>query len=426
MRRVALCVAAVVLTALPARADRILYATANAQDNLSANRVDGFCLRGDGELAPTPTHRASVNGLLPRRLLVRNNAASGIAEVLYVAERDRVEAYAIKPGGGLDRIGTTRLLDQMIPRDLALSADNRILYVPQPLRNRVLSYPLNDDGSPKNIADDDPTLTCVQGQAASKYDNVIASGNRLYVSAPGTNRIEVFALAADGKIESGVINSDGTTGPALSGSTCLKAVRDTTPVTSVLSTRTRLQGARSILLNGNVLFVEERFVKRVSTFALTADGLFDPAVPVDKKQKDKLQQRRGRTAKDSGYDALLIFPPATVSPPPTALTLYGTQFFHGRIDAFAIPAGGQLPMRPDPPLKVKVRTKEDLKTSPVRMIAADATLYVAGGSLDRIQAYRIRTADGMLKSTTPFSRTDEQKGSFPNDVAIAVLSGNCD
>jgi hypothetical protein len=157
-------------------------------------------------------------------------------------------------------------------------------------------------------------------------------------------------------------------------------------------------------------------------------------------KKNKLQQRRGRSEKGNGYDALLIVPTADASAPPAASTLYGTQFFHGRIDAYTVPAGGMLPMRPNRPARVKVRTKDDLKTSPVRMTVDEgsdqaplrpATLYVAAGALDRVQAYRIDKADGMLKSTNgksptePFSETDEQTGSFPNDVAIAVLSGDC-
>src|ERR1043166_7640526 len=68
------------LVAVPARAGTmILYATAASQQ-----RVDGFCVRGDGGLAPTPAVMRATAGIEPRRLLV----AGGI---LYVAELNQVE-----------------------------------------------------------------------------------------------------------------------------------------------------------------------------------------------------------------------------------------------------------------------------------------------------------------------------------------------
>ncbi|MGH7894853.1 MAG: hypothetical protein ACREQL_09300, partial [Candidatus Binatia bacterium] len=155
--------------------------------------------------------------------------------------------------------------------------------------------------------------------------------------------------------------------------------------------------------------------------------------PQDNAMKNKFQQPRGRTDIGFGYDALLIVPAAGSSSSPAASTLYGTQFYNGRIDVFSL-SNGLLPMKGEaPPQKTRLKTPDDLKTSPVRFVADDATLYVAAGSLDRVQAYRIRKEDGMLKTVAgerhtaepPFSVTDEQDGSFPNDVAVATLSGDC-
>ena len=65
--------------------------------------------------------------------------------------------------------------------------------------------------------------------------------------------------------------------------------------------------------------------------------------------------------------------------------------------------------------------------SPVRITASDAdVLYVAAGELDRVLAYRLRRSDGVLAGSRPFSQTAEQPGSFPNDVATAVLSDRCE
>src|SRR5262249_61536087 len=97
------------------------------------------------------------------------------SSVLYVAERDRVEAYSIGPHGGLKRMNASPIIDQMIPRDITLSADGLTIYVPQPQRDRVVTYPLNPDGSFAELIDDDPRVTCVQGQVQSQYYTYVAN-----------------------------------------------------------------------------------------------------------------------------------------------------------------------------------------------------------------------------------------------------------
>ena len=47
-----------------------------------------------------------------------------------------------------------------------------------------------------------------------------------------------------------------------------------------------------------------------------------------------------------------------------------------------------------------------------------------GIELDRVQAFRLQS-DGLPTSPMQFSETDEQTGSFPNDVALAMLSEGC-
>src|SRR5690348_12785902 len=94
------------LVARPAFAGSILYATAASQQ-----RIDGFCLQADGALAPTPTVQAGTGGGLPRRVLVGNG-------VLYVAELDRLEAFAIGERGGLHFLGGTTPVKHLDPLDL--------------------------------------------------------------------------------------------------------------------------------------------------------------------------------------------------------------------------------------------------------------------------------------------------------------------
>jgi hypothetical protein len=49
-------------------------------------------------------------------------------------------------------------------------------------------------------------------------------------------------------------------------------------------------------------------------------------------------------------------------------------------------------------------------------------LYVAGGQRNRVLAFRLRE-DGVLADTQPFSTTEDQADSFPNDVALATIPG---
>src|SRR5439155_22275265 len=92
MRRLALVgsLCTTLFAALPAAGGTMLYATA-----ASLGRVDGFCVGAGGGFVPGAMVRhADTGGTEPRRLLVANG-------VLYVGERDRVEAFAIKPNGNL-------------------------------------------------------------------------------------------------------------------------------------------------------------------------------------------------------------------------------------------------------------------------------------------------------------------------------------
>src|SRR5690242_7740096 len=113
MRVVMLGLALAVLVARPAGAGRMLYATA-----ATPNRIDGFCLRDNGSLVPTPSTSVDTVGTQPRRLVVAG-------DVLYVAEVDRVEAYRIRPNGNLSQspIGRTKVLSKSGPRDVAINAD---------------------------------------------------------------------------------------------------------------------------------------------------------------------------------------------------------------------------------------------------------------------------------------------------------------
>src|SRR5690242_2734635 len=138
------------LVARPALAGSILYATAASQQ-----RIDGFCLQADGALAPTPTVQVGTGGGLPRRVLVGNR-------VLYVAEVDRVEAFAIGERGSLRFLGGSNPRKHLDPRDLTLSPDQKTLYVTH--QGFLEAYALDADGGvPKEFT------SCVQGANTNTF-----------------------------------------------------------------------------------------------------------------------------------------------------------------------------------------------------------------------------------------------------------------
>ena len=67
----------------------------------------------------------------------------------------------------------------------------------------------------------------------------------------------------------------------------------------------------------------------------------------------------------------------------------------------------------------------DLEFEHLHVNAEDAALYVAGGELDKVQAFRLNRSKGITVDVNPFSETEERKGSFPNALAVATLSDAC-
>jgi hypothetical protein len=106
-RRSLAMLALVVSTALPAAAGQILYATAAI-----GNRVEGFCVRDNGGLAPSPLREMDTIEN-PRRVIVSGDA-------LYVAGTTRVEAFKIDASGRLTSLGRTPFVDGANPRDIAV------------------------------------------------------------------------------------------------------------------------------------------------------------------------------------------------------------------------------------------------------------------------------------------------------------------
>jgi 6-phosphogluconolactonase (cycloisomerase 2 family) len=395
MRHAALTPLALValLAAGPAIAGNILYATA-----ATPGRVDGFCLLGDGSIASNPTVSVTTGDVpsesQPRKLLV-GRAVDG-KQVLYVAEFDRVEVFRIDPHGGLRRIGATPSISGMRPLNMALSADSRILYVPQTGRARVAAYPLEDDGSPKG-----DFTSCIQGPDAAVYQHILINDSLLYVTNSGLpDGVQVFPINADGSL------------PAAPDQCRNRQDEKRPPKTAPSSVRNKLSGVKALALKDGVLYVVQRGVSKIDAFRLMDDGNFQAERTKGKNGKKKVYQKPlNTTDKIVIYEGMILY----------KNTLLVSNFGRGRIDAYAIRKGrrqGKLPKQPT------VESQEDVRMSPVGIYAFGDVVYVGGGALDQVIAYRLRK-NGSLRQRNPFSETARLNGSFPNDVTVAVLDDTC-
>src|SRR5439155_17919482 len=397
--------------------DTMLYATA-----ATVGRVDGFCVNRGGALTPGASvhadtgvdpsspgvHDSSSN---PRRLLVGNG-------VLYVGEHDRVEAFSIGPHGGLKFLNRTALISSpaMDVMDMALSPDGKTLYVAQNGPDRIAGYSLDATGVPAR-----DFSSCIQGRVNVSYRALRVSNSLLYVSEQLTpGRIAVFPIDAGGGL--GPCSAQRSTvcqGGSRAGQMCSTEDANATTgcpgatcpgccvaATRPISERRRIQRPRPFVIMGDRLYVDEVGTARIKGFGLQADGLFSPPTMVGKRLR--WEKPFSRTDPVLAYVDVVLF----------RSTLLASQFEKGRIDAYRLTPDGRLPHQPTR------RSNQDVRTSPVRMtVSEDGVLYVAAGELDRVEAFRLRQSDGLLASATPFSQTDEQTGSFPNDVALAMLSG---
>ena len=321
--------------------------------------------------------------------------------VLYVAELNQVEAFKIGSHGGLQPVGNTEVLtkketgNNMEAVDLTTSPDGTLLYVAERGPDQVVAYPIP-------LGSDTKLTSCIQGESNADFLALAVHASMLYVAGAGQIRgINVFVLNADGGLPAPPEN-------------CLRSTstQERSAPTVPLSCRKRLERPRGLVIDeaSNVLYAEDKVQSRVFAFALQPDG-FSPA-PLNctqVSQKKKEQQRPlNKTNVVAAYQSLLL----------SRSTLFGIQFDHGRIDAYQVKADGRLSQQP-------TRESADVRMTPVRGAINGNVLYLGGGELDRVRAFHLRDSDGMLAGSSFFSETDEQAGSFPNDVALAVLDGTC-
>jgi len=402
---VAVALAAVLVSSARA-ADMILFAT-----EASENAVYGFCLQKDGSLEGSPSVRILTGGTLPRRLVVQPDP-TGMDGTLYVVENDRVEAFKIGAHGGLTRVGGLDPDTGSNPLDVAVSEDGSKLYVPNNAAHRIAAFPIDVDGGPMK-----DFTSCINAPAGPAYQRLVVHNGLLYATADFLGgRIVVYPIAADGNLPVAPADCKGNRG--VKEQTCPLSER-----------RKLLTPGPFVITDANILYVESLAQRRILAFPLT-NGLF--AQPVKKKSGEaidpcandksdkpftgviKYQKALNKTAVLQQYHDMTLYRAGNV--------IYGSQFTHGRVDAYRIKPDGKLPKTPSR------RTKEDVRQSPVGL-AVDPdgrTLYVATGEFDRVQAFRLNGTKALFAdAATPFSETAERTGSFPNALATADLSKAC-
>jgi 6-phosphogluconolactonase (cycloisomerase 2 family) len=438
MRRIVLCVALAAASARPVAAETILYATA-----ASENRVDGFSVADNGAPSQEPVAQRPTGGLLPRRLV-----AHGCN--LYVAESDRVEVFRIGAGGRLDLIGATRKSEDARAHDIEVSADGLTLYAPLRRLGAIASYPLDAEGKPNDsvitengVPAGGPT-SCIYGPVGADWEDIALANGKLY--AAYTNRIEVFGITDTGQLtgtapvphdnnDDGTIGEDETACPAYattpSGAIEQCIDRSISPVpdrpdqTCSFSFRGHMAGAVGLVVDGSALVSSQRFTHLLLGFVLDATGNFPPISETNPQfptAKEKKQERRMR--KKNKTDELIRYIGLTVLHEDDGRSIIYAAGYAGRVDAFRLREDGTLPKQPN-----MNSTPKDVTSTPVRTAIGSTAggrpvLYVASGELDRVQAFRLSDQGSIDESTSP-AETNEQKGSFPNDV-VPVDITNCD
>ncbi len=400
------------LIAQPARAGKILYVTAARQQ-----RIDGFCIRGQGNLDADPSRQEATAGDDPRRLFVTTSASG--APVLYVAEADRVEAFAIQDNGQLIKIGAVER-KKMNSVSIEISPNKQILYIDEVNDGRIIAQPLDAHGAPTG-----DFTSCVQLPINSGRHNLLVRGVLLYVASFA--QVSIFGIDVGGNLFG--VDADGIP-VAGSPSLCVPPEPNqdrynTTPI----SIRKGFNGTRNLVIAPNtaatdtvpagadILYVDSFGYKRIVAFALK-DGLFDPPNPtttVNKKNKQVTKQQPffSRTAEIRQYQEVLL---AQIE---GNLSLIGTNFFRGRVDSFSVKADGTLPKQPTQ------TSEENLRATNVfgAVDNENKVVYAAAPGLDRVQAFRLN--DRGLVGQLPFSETSPIAASFSNAVAIALVPGAC-
>jgi hypothetical protein len=249
----------------------------------------------------------------------------------------------------------------------------------------------------------------------SGWENLVLVDDRLYATAEvrrGT--VLVYRLASDGALPEDASDVDESDVPVCNTFSSVE--------TEPISERRCLDGAGAILVQDRVLYVAARFRRRLFSFELASDGLFTPAVPIGTGGCKKIEQQRYATRTKRQVRFLDLVRQDD--------TLFASFFDGGRVHAFPLEESddGRVIALPK---RSRRKTNRSFVRTPARIATAVSTdgrptLYVSGGALDRIEAFRlVEKRRGLVMKARPFSRTDEDRRSFPNDLVVTTVPNAC-
>lgn len=453
MRRILPCVALAIALGSPCAAETVLYATAASQ-----SRIDGFKVNADGSLDGAAFEHQPTKSASPRRLVVRSCR-------LYVAETDRIEVFRIGPRGHLESLGNTLPLKGSNPHDMDLSPDGKTLYFPMRSQGALISFPLDDNGVPVPLNDDqnatgstgyfsrldgaDPQPTCVFAHGAGAWEDIEVTATNLYGAQ--FDRVMTFGLDGSGRILGAIPTIEDPKNPdqetcenyrlaTASPISCWERDINGTIIDADrdcwTSVRFRLSGATSLaLISGaqQTLVMNTQFDRRLLGFTLDATGNFKDFGNTESKERKKARKQERKSNRTNPQIRYIGITP--YQPPPSATcrkknnkpvlecpAIFATGY-QGRTDSYQLNDG--ILTR-----NTTGQTSRDPTSSPTRStVGFDGQgrpkLYVAGGERDRIQVFRLSSLGRIADGEGPMMESDEQAGSFPNDVVLVDIT-NCD
>jgi hypothetical protein len=314
------------------------------------------------------------------------------------------------------------------------------------------SYPLDADGKPsldlitQNGVPAGGPSSCAWGPPGAAWEDIVVANGLLY--AAYFDRVMVYGIEPAGRLtgsapipndnnNDGNIEPDETTCPTYSLTpsgliqACIdpnvKPRPDRPDQTCPFSSRTRMAGAVGLVVEGTTLITSLSQTHLLLGFLLDDTGNFpafgtDPAQPTKKEKKQERKSRKkNKTNETIRYIGVTLFHPAEGN-----MVVYGAGY-SGRTDSFRLRDDGTLPNAPGD------GSQDDFSTTPRNRVSTPVRttvgmtaqgrpiLYVAGGELDRVQAFRLFPG-GLIDAQDSPAQTSALGGSYPNDVALVDVS----
>jgi 6-phosphogluconolactonase (cycloisomerase 2 family) len=238
---------------------------------------------------------------------------------------------------------------------------------------------------------------------------MIVSGNMLYVSMEGLDRLRAYPLTA-GNISANPVSSSGDSGTnyipiELVGGNIYAGTRDQARIDTyfvlpdgslnvdpeIQNPEARIFDVKDLLANNGILYAIEQDDRRLVTFTILESGL----LPDESDSETAGQQAYAYLAMDGDS------------------RLYASAFNAGRIDLYLLEADGLFTKKQ----KAYAKTFSDTASFPTQIVIDSGILYVAQMGIGRIDAY-VLGSDG-APPEFPSSSTVAIPDSYLNAIAMA-------